>query len=286
MNTQDWDLAFASALRLSLKDYRDHIETESDHLLAETPERIGFTLIKKPKGTAIGNAVGSMFSVHNIIEYISPEEDLNLDVIYRCIGYAGLYKGFPPEDVTISEQELSITIFTDAIPYGFKDMFGDASNLENIYSGIYYVKNIISIPIQIVITSMIEVPDFLPLQLLSKSLKEEALRDFLGQVKDYIEEGFKQEVHTVVSAAMSLNRQLFVSLKEDKAMSSVFKEIFSEELEQGIAKGRALGRVEGRNEGQKALIAVIRDLKSGCTEAEILSKGYDANTLALGKSIL
>ena len=77
-------------------------------------------------------------------------------------------------------------------------------------------------------------------------------------------------------------------------MYKALREIMSEELakehqagvNEGFAKGRALGKAEGTSTTQKALIAVIRDLKNGLTEGEILSKGYNANTLALAKSVV
>ena len=46
----------------------------------------------------ISNEIGTFFRGHNIIEYKSPEDSLNIDVFYKSMAYAGLYKSYGNPD--------------------------------------------------------------------------------------------------------------------------------------------------------------------------------------------
>ena len=84
----DWHSGFAGGLELSFRRYRANLEIEREHPLSKEPLKIDFMVIKKDRDLLIDNAVGRLFRKYNIIEYKNPSDSLNIDVIWKCIGYA------------------------------------------------------------------------------------------------------------------------------------------------------------------------------------------------------
>ncbi len=105
----DWHSGFVGGLGLCFRKYRDKITIEREHLLSKQPTRIDFLVIKKQPDLVIDNAIGRDFKSINIIEFKNPYDALNIDVIWKVVGYAGLYKSqgkkvnqFPTNEITIS----------------------------------------------------------------------------------------------------------------------------------------------------------------------------------------
>ena len=112
----DWHSGFAGGLELVFRDYKDQLNIEREHSLSKQPLRIDYLLVKVNPGTIIDNAIGRLFKTHNIIEYKNPYDELNIDVIWKVIGYAALYKGLGRNNNDIPSNELTITIFRHSKP--------------------------------------------------------------------------------------------------------------------------------------------------------------------------
>lgn len=54
---------------------------------------VDLLVIKKDSGVQITNEIGKLFCGHNIVEYKSPLDHLNIDTFYKAGAYASLYKG-------------------------------------------------------------------------------------------------------------------------------------------------------------------------------------------------
>lgn len=95
MNTEgekiQWHPAFDAALQIELGEEAKYLTFESEHLLSKKPMQID-VLVKNEKKVKIRKNIGRIFRQHNIIEYKSPEDHLNIDDFYKVYGYTCIYK--------------------------------------------------------------------------------------------------------------------------------------------------------------------------------------------------
>ncbi len=74
-----WHPGFVAAMNLEFMENRDDLEFESEHNLNRKPLEIDLLVIKKESAVQIANEIGAFFRGHNIIEYKSPEDHLELE---------------------------------------------------------------------------------------------------------------------------------------------------------------------------------------------------------------
>ena len=90
-NTQ-WHPAFCSALKLELREDAEHLTYTNEYNINTKPLQMDMLIIKKTKDIEIKNQLGKIFLGHNIIEYISQDDSMNVDVFLKTKGYAYIYK--------------------------------------------------------------------------------------------------------------------------------------------------------------------------------------------------
>ena len=115
----NWHDGFAGGLEICFRDYLDVIDIEREHPLTKESPRIDFVVIKKDAAVVIDNDIGRGFKRYNIIEYKNPDDVLNTDIIWKCIGYASLYKALGKSTDAIPEEELTISVFRSRYPRKF-----------------------------------------------------------------------------------------------------------------------------------------------------------------------
>ncbi len=89
-----WHPGFVSAMNLELCENRNDLIYEREYNLNTKPLEIDLLVIKKDKDVQIINEIGKLFRGHNIMEYKSPEDELNIDTFYKSGAYASLYKSY------------------------------------------------------------------------------------------------------------------------------------------------------------------------------------------------
>ncbi|WP_029201334.1 hypothetical protein [Oribacterium sp. NK2B42] len=87
-----WHPPFCAAMKLELKANKKDLCFESEHTLNTKPIQLDLLVIKKRKKAKIQNEIGRIFRQHNIFEYKSPEDELGIDVYFKTLAYACLYK--------------------------------------------------------------------------------------------------------------------------------------------------------------------------------------------------
>ena len=91
--------------------------------------------------------MGKIFRKHNVIEYKNPDDSLNSDVVWKVIGYAGLYKGLAEHVNEIPAEELTISIFRNRYPRElFKEWKKEGIEISHPYDGVYYVEGVVPAP--------------------------------------------------------------------------------------------------------------------------------------------
>ncbi|OBR89908.1 MULTISPECIES: hypothetical protein [Clostridium] len=78
-----WHPAFAAAIQLELKEYREDLEFVTEYQLTDEPLRIDVLVIKKLKDIRITKSLGKIFRKYNIFEYKSPTDYISIDDYYQ-----------------------------------------------------------------------------------------------------------------------------------------------------------------------------------------------------------
>ena len=89
-----WHPGFTAAMHLELSEYKDKLVFEKEYNLNTKPLEIDLLIIKKESDAHISNEIGRFFKGHNILEYKSPEDHLNIDSFFKTTAYACLYKSY------------------------------------------------------------------------------------------------------------------------------------------------------------------------------------------------
>ena len=108
-------------------------------------------LVKNEKHVKLRKNIGRIFRQYNIIEYKSPEDDLDIDDFYKTYAYACLYKSDTETVDMIPADELTITFVCYHYPRNMLRKLEQDRKMavQQQDSGIYYLIGD-AIPIQLV----------------------------------------------------------------------------------------------------------------------------------------
>ena len=84
-----WHPAFYAGIQIELAGEREHLSFENEHHLGTRPKQIDVLIIKKDGDYQVQKNIGRIFRGHNIVEYKSPADSLNIDDFYRAIPSVG-----------------------------------------------------------------------------------------------------------------------------------------------------------------------------------------------------
>ena len=154
-----WHPAFCSALRLELLEDAENLEFTDEFQLTEKPLQIDCTVVKVKRDCKIKNEIGKIFRKHNIFEYKSPKDELNIDTFYKAVAYACLYKVLPNHVDEIQAEEITITLIRDRKPVKLlQKLSSDGYECRKETAGIYYVSGVM-FPVQIIASSELDLAD-------------------------------------------------------------------------------------------------------------------------------
>ena len=149
-----WHPAFCSAVKLELIENKDDLDYENEYNLNSKPIQIDLLVIKKSKDVEIKNEIGKIFRGHNILEYKSPQDSMNVDTFIKVIAYACLYKASEVHVNDICLEDITITLIRERRPRElFKWFTKHGYEICEKYPGIYYVNKDGNFPIQVIVSS-------------------------------------------------------------------------------------------------------------------------------------
>ena len=256
-----WHPAFCSALRLELLEDAENLEFTDEFQLTEKPLQIDCTVVKVKKNCRIKNEIGKIFRKYNIFEYKSPKDELNIDTFYKAVAYACLYKVLPNHVDEIPAEEITITLIRDRKPvkllgeleksgYGYK---------KEAAAGIYYVNGAM-FPVQIIVSSELDVDMHVQLKALTDRLEESLLRQYLLQASTF--EGREKNLADIVlQVIVNSNMEKVREWKgSERIMCEALRVLMADELNEERVEGQREGRVEGQREGQiRAYASLVQD---------------------------
>ena len=259
-----WHPAFCSALRLELLEDAENLEFTDEFQLTEKPLQIDCTVVKVKRDCKIKNEIGKIFRKHNIFEYKSQMDELNIDTFYKAVAYACLYKVLPNHVNEIPAEEITITLIRDRKPV---KLLGELEKSGYGYkkeaAGIYYVNGAM-FPMQIIESSELDVDMHVQLKALTNHLEESLMRQYLLQVSTF--EGREKNLADIVlQVIVNSNMEKVREWKgSEQTMCEALRVLMKEELKEervaGLREGRLEGQREGQREGQiRAYASLVQD---------------------------
>ena len=277
----DWHSGFECRLMISFRKYSEDLTIEREHPLSSEPLRIDFIVIKKHTETKINNDLGRDFRTYNLIEYKNPNDELNIDVLWKCCGYACLYKSYGKTVDEIKANDITVSIIRASKPGKlFRQLRDNNIVVKQSYPGIYKISGIINIPIKIVVIKELQDAELNALSVMTYNVDISSIRKFLNEAKTYTNSGDKRYADAVLQISASVNKRLFDELKGEQDMCEALKELMSDELLDAENKGKSIGielGVESTNELYSWLFANERgdDVQKATSDADYLNKLFE-----------
>lgn len=267
-----WHPGFVAAIDLEFKENRDDLIYEKEYNLSTKPLEIDLLVIKKEPDVQVSNEIGKLFRGHNIVEYKSPEDHLDIDVFYKASAYGCLYKSFGETVDERAANDITISIIRDAKPEGLFRYFKEHGiRVTNPYAGIYYVSDAVLFPTQIVVGKELEQKDHTWIKALSDKVQEQEMRELLEQISNLTHKFDKELADSVLEVSIRANRQVVEELRGGDKMCKALLEIMEPEID----KIRA-------DDARNLIIRSVRSFRDlGASDEriqEILMKNYELSS--------
>ena len=262
---KQWHPAFTAALMLELKKSWGSLVFEKEHNLNTKPLEIDLLVIKKDAAAMVENEIGELFRGHNIIEYKSPKDHLDIDTFYKTEAYAGLYKAYGKTVDAIKADDITVSLIREAKPEGlFRYFKKHGAAVSNPHNGIYYITEGVLFPTQVIVTRELEGELHTWLKPLSGNASEEDMRRLFRETSILEGKSDRELADSVLEVSVKANKQLVEKLRGDDDMSQALLEIMEpvllEREKQIEIRVKKECIKEGIREGIRGLVDVLRDL--------------------------
>lgn len=267
-----WHPGFVAAMNLEFAQNRDDLIFEKEHNLNTKPLEIDLLVIKKEASAHIANEIGIFFRGHNIIEYKSPEDRLDIDTFYKSMGYACLYKSYGKTLDGILADDVTVSIIRESKPKKLMQYFREHGyTITNLYQGVYYIGGKSLFPAQIVVTAELDKKAHVWLGALSAKLKKQDMRELIEKIQVLTGQQEREFADSVLEVSIEANLQMMEELRGDVAMGQALMEFMKPQLQLRdkamLEEGMQKGMQKGLQQGIQGTVNVLR--KYGFGEAEI-----------------
>lgn len=155
-----WTQNFAQIARYLVRDYRDKVTVMPEFPLFQEPMKIDAVIIIQEDGLVIDNALMRSFKRHNIVEFKSPNDTLNIQAFDKTISYFYAYISNEREsgNKPISANNITLSIVSVRKPIKVLGKLKTERGFKIVDTetpGIYYITREGFIPekIQLVVSS-------------------------------------------------------------------------------------------------------------------------------------
>ena len=229
-NKKQWHPVFCAAMELEFREDRDILEYDREHNLSKKPLQIDLLVIKKEPNRKLKNEIGDFFLEHNIIEYKSPGDDLNLDTFYKVLGYACLYKYETGSVDEVLDTDITISLLREDKPRKLLKQLSQKYKVEEKAPGIYRIDKML-FPLQILVTKELDSNLHTWLRSLTRTMKYEEAENLLHSYDGLKNTRDRLNGNVVVDFVSNVNETLFMQiLKENEHMTEALKELIEPDL--------------------------------------------------------
>ena len=242
--------------------------------------RIDLLLIKKEPSLEIDSDIARIFREHNIIEYKSFDDALNIDVFAKVMAYAYLYKSQGPKANAIPFSSMCATIYRHRYPRNaFRTLRFYGAVIENPYPGVYYVKGLNPFPVQILVGKELDPYEYSMFRILLPNAFDDDIRRFKDIAMQNNNAAYHKSVDNILQISVSVNKETYARLrKEDPDMCEALRELMKDDFDKATeeANKRAL-------KAEQELDAVIKERDSLLQTVQALEEQNRKLSLQLGK---
>ena len=234
-----WHPAFCSAVHLELRADKQKLQYTNEYNLNTKPIQIDLLVIKKPAGAVLENEIGKIFRGHNILEYKSPDDTMNVDTYYKALAYAYLYKASGEKVNAIKVDDISISLVRERKPRELlRYLEENHFQISNPYSGVYYIEKEGSLLTQIVVSGELDKESHQWLTALTSNMEYAQAQKLVFDMRALREKDDRENADSVFEVTLKENRQLFETLKKEgtKSMCEALVELMRPELEEAKKK--------------------------------------------------
>lgn len=234
-----WHPAFVSAMKLELIEDADYLDYTTEYNLNTKPLEIDLLIVKKEKDVEIRNEIGKIFCKHNIIEYKSPDDSMNLNTYMKVIAYACLYKAYENHVDEIELSEITITMVREKKPVKLFQWFvKNGYQVKEAFKGIYYVTRDNHFLTQIIVSKELSKENQKWLTLLSRDLSKTDAKRVVLQLEALTEESEKQHGDSVLQVAVQENEEIFNKIREEGKMCEALVKLMEPEMKAALENNR------------------------------------------------
>ena len=157
--------------------HEEDLSFQHEVQLGVEPPVMDFLIIKKATEEKLTDPVGEMFLGYNVFEYKSPKDTANLKAFMNTIAYALRFY------FLTKECELSSLTATVALHQHPDKMLAELRDngfeITTPCEGLYRIQNRLPIPVQIMVTSKLDRPEYKVFKLLKKGVTAEQIREII-----------------------------------------------------------------------------------------------------------
>lgn len=226
-----WHPGFVNAMKMELIHNEQELAYEIEKVLNQQALRIDFLAIKKNRETVIENEIGSFFRGHNLMEYKSEYDELNIDTVFKSMGYACLYKAYSKELDGIDADDITISFVRNRKPVNLFAYFRiRGKEIAERSKGIYEIQGY-QFPMQIIDIRELDQDKHIWLTSLSSHLKADQIRKIITAANHLIEKNEKMYADAVLSVVTQANNDVIKNLKGDVKVCKELLEIMKPEID-------------------------------------------------------
>lgn len=280
-----WHSGFVAAMSLELEDNREGLIFEKEYNLNTRPLEIDLLVIKKDPGVRMVNEIGKMFRGHNIVEYKSPEDHMNIDTFYKAGAYGCLYKAYGESVNERPADDITISIIRDTKPEGLFRYFKEHNiRVTNPYAGIYYVLDAVLFRTQIIVGRELNQKEHTWIKALSDRVQKQEMRNLLERVHGLTQKFDRELADSVLEVSIGANWKIVEELRGDDSMCKALLEIMEPEINKIVElevqkKLQTEVDKEVKKESTKSILNAVKSFRDlGISDEqmrEMLIKNYE-----------
>lgn len=247
-----WHQAFCAAMELELRDNREVLEYEREHLFNMEPLRADMLIIKKKPEVRIINEIGAIFRIWNIVEYKSPEDSMNIDDFYKACAYACLFKSSSEHVDEYPAEEITVSLIRRSYPKELLEVLGQRGfTVKQIYDGIYEICGNVMFKTQIIATRLLKGEQHAWLKSLTKGIRDDEFQSFADEMLQLRDKHEIECADAILEVVSNANIDIVNRWREDPKMCETLARIMEPEFSQAREEAMRQGRQEGIREGIK-----------------------------------
>ena len=233
-----WHAGFCAAMQLEFIDEKDKLTYETEHTLNTKPLQIDMLIVKKNKNVKLSKAIGAIFKGHNLVEFKSPRDHMNIDTYFKVIGYASLYKSYGATVDEIKSDDITLTFVRERKP---RKLFSDLEKkygckVDKFSDGIYYVQGAAYFLTQVIVTEELPLSENVWLHSLTDRADGEVVRSLIESVETVEVKGDRNLAESVLEVVVRSNEKTIGKIKEDKVMCEALRELMKPEIDAEISQ--------------------------------------------------